>query len=113
MAWRSFAGGSSIGKVGSEGGTIEEDEEYDGAARITLERSTRFAPFAITCGVNGWMVHTRFFEQDREARVEFDAMKTALEQIVVVAVSVESLSPNDMLARVSPLLNDFVQRFPN
>jgi hypothetical protein len=114
MSWRKFAAGESIGKVGSENGTIVEDDElYAGpGARITLERSTRYGPFAITCGVYGWMVHTRFLGQEVEARVQFDAMKAALEEIASNIELVQSLPFAEMLSRISPLLQDFVERFP-
>jgi hypothetical protein len=59
--WIEFEGGSTIGEQGSENGLTLKDEEQVRGARITLERDTRIAPFAITCGIYGWMVHTRFF----------------------------------------------------
>lgn len=42
--------------IGSEGGIILQDEEYEGSCRITLERCRPYD--AITCGVYGDMVHT-------------------------------------------------------
>lgn len=68
--------------LGSEGGKILLDEDYDGCARITLEEGGGAAPFAITCGIYGWMVHTRFFGEAMEARASYDAMKPGLAQIV-------------------------------
>jgi hypothetical protein len=47
--------------TGSEGGTIVLDEEHGLGARITLEKDGAIAPFTITCGIYGWMAHTRFF----------------------------------------------------
>ena len=40
--------------IGSEGGTIIADEEYNESCRITLERCERYD--AITCGVYGSMM---------------------------------------------------------
>lgn len=48
--WQPYESGASLGAPGSEGGRIVTDEEYAGAARITLESETGVgAPFAITC----------------------------------------------------------------
>jgi hypothetical protein len=73
--WKPFDSGETIGQEGSENGTITRDEERLRGARITLERTTPTAPFAITCGVYGWMVHTRFFSIEADAIVQFEAMK--------------------------------------
>lgn len=58
------------------------DEEHTDGARITLERDGDIAPFSITCGVYGWMFHTRFFGEEAEARSQYDAMKVALSDLV-------------------------------
>ena len=78
MTWRSYENGKTVGKQGSEDGTIFRDEEHVEGSRITLERGGHVAPFAITCGIYGWMAHTRFFGSETEAQSEFDAMKEAL-----------------------------------
>jgi hypothetical protein len=76
--WSPFNGGRSLGLVGSESGVILLDDEFVGGARITMERDCKSAPFAITCGVPGWMVHTRFFPSEADAQAEYEKMKTAL-----------------------------------
>ena len=70
--WEPFDNGGTIGQEGSENGTIISDEEHLRGARITLERTTPTAPFAITCGVYGWMVHTRFVSTEAEAIAQFE-----------------------------------------
>jgi hypothetical protein len=79
-AWLPYDDGASIRDSGSEG-VILRDEEYGGGVRITLERGG-FAPFSITCGVYGWMVHTRFFSAHPEAEREYAAMQPELAAIV-------------------------------
>lgn len=105
--WRPFDSGSSVGAVGSEGGRIVLDEQHPGGARITIERGGHTAPFSITCGVYGWMVHTRFFTTEAEARDECAAMKTALSDLVVTLNGTEGdiEAAGAMCAR-------FVERFP-
>ena len=46
--WHAFEDGATIGQQGSESGEIARDEEHPLGARITLERDTPIAPFAIT-----------------------------------------------------------------
>jgi hypothetical protein len=78
MAWTSILVASGRG---SEDGVVLRDEEHDDGARITLERETRVAPFAITCGIYGWMMHTRFFGAETEAIAGYDAMRAELSDI--------------------------------
>lgn len=80
--WYAFDSGKSIGQRGSESGTIIRDEEHDDGARITLERDGQTAPFSITCGIYGWMVHTRFLGKKPEAEREFVRMRTDLTKII-------------------------------
>jgi hypothetical protein len=103
--------GSSIGEPGSEGGAIVADESHDDGARITPERSTRLAPFAITCGVSGWLVHTRFFESELEAKLQFDAMKVALARLTDGVKSPVDMQPNET-SRIGRLCQEFVEQFP-
>jgi hypothetical protein len=111
MDWREFSVGSSIGTSGSEGGTIVADESYDDEARITLERSTRQAPFAITCGVSGWLVHTCFFESEAEARSQFEAMKVALARLTKAVRSTDDTQANNT-SLIGRLCQEFAEEFP-
>lgn len=56
--WRPYAHGTTVGQRGTEKGVIVRDEQHDGGARITLERDCRNIPFAVTCAIQGWFVHT-------------------------------------------------------
>ncbi len=80
--WQAFQSGSTIGTSGSESGAIVRDDEHQLGARITLESSAAIAPFAITCGIYGWMFHTRFFSSEAEAILAFDEMKADLDRIL-------------------------------
>ncbi|MGB0064786.1 MAG: hypothetical protein WBP85_10115 [Terracidiphilus sp.] len=109
-SWQPFENGSTLGQTGSEAGTIMRDEEHVLGARISLERDTRVAPFAITCGIYGWMLHTRFFGSQQEAETQYDAMKQALAALLEAA---EKTAESDggrhvLLAGVTT----FVETFP-
>ncbi len=106
--WCSFNDGGSIGQIGSEGGRILGDEEHSGGARVTLEyvRNNRFT---ITCGIYGWMVHTRFFDSECAARMGFNETKNELAKILVL-IPIED-EANDENVRVSQdAIHDFVER---
>ena len=105
--WTAFNSGRSIGATGTEGGSIVLDDEHPRGAQITIERGGHIAPFAVTCGVYGWMVHTRYFGTEAEARTECAAMKVALSDIVnaLNGTGSDIEAPGAMCAR-------FVERFP-
>jgi hypothetical protein len=84
--WYPFENGATLGQKGSEEGIILRDEEHPQEARITLERNTRTAPFAITCGIYGCMMHTRFFSLESEATLQYEDMKIALAILLLTEV---------------------------
>jgi hypothetical protein len=116
--WCNFAQGSTIGHKGSESGLIVLDEEHPEGARISLERATSVAPFAITCGIYGWFFHTRYFSDEAEAKREYYSMKLALEQIIEglpvtsSEKSVTSSEKKDAMGRSMKAIEQFVERFP-
>src|SRR5579872_6816378 len=111
--WIEFDGGSAVGRKGSEGGTTIKDEEHSRGARITLERDTQTAPFAITCGIYGWMVHTRFFRNHVDALREYEQMKMAISAILsTIANAADDNLGGDRTGRISSEIEDFVKMFP-
>mgnify|MGYP001251445502 CR=1 FL=1 len=85
-SWEKCDAGRTIGTLGPDDGVIVLDDEHTDGARITLERDSETAPFAITCGVYGWMMHTRFLGDEAEARAEYEAMRVALSDLVRLIV---------------------------
>jgi len=83
VVWYPYESGATVGQKGSEGGVILRDEEHPQEARITLERDTKHAHFAITCGIYGCMLHTRFFKLEGEACAQYDEMKDALHTLLL------------------------------
>src|SRR5579885_2123225 len=84
VTWHAVDGGATPSTCGSEDGIVERDEEHPDGARVTLEHNGTIAPFAITCGLYGWMCHTRFFSTRDEADREFEAMKAGLAAILAL-----------------------------
>ncbi len=113
MAWQPIEDGQTIGQTGSEGGTIQHDEEYSGAARITLEQKCLRAPYAITCGIYGFLVHTRFLADEETALHALDTMKTALAAIVDLAPVIDDDPQwSEKVAAVEAAAAQFVRDFP-
>lgn len=108
--WYDYDDGYSIGTTGSDGGLILRDEEHaSGEARMTLEEDGSFAPFSITCGIYGWLVHTRFFSEESEANEEFDRMKSDLDEILQ---SLQAADRQDAIDEISEEISEFVKKFP-
>ncbi|HWA23983.1 MAG TPA: hypothetical protein VG735_16445 [Caulobacterales bacterium] len=107
--WRSIL---APGARGSEGGAMMRDDEHDYGARISLERGGANAPFAITCGIYGWMMHTRFFAAEAQADAAFGAMKAdlsaILEALPLKGEADEATKTSASMAAISA----FVDKFP-
>ena len=82
MSWHPFEDGKTLGGAGSDGGVITRDEEHGDGARVTLERDGGGAPWSITCGIYGWMTHTRLVGSGEDAEREFWEMKAELERLM-------------------------------
>jgi hypothetical protein len=111
-AWTPFEDGASIGQAGTEGGVILRDDEHPWGARITLERSADVVPFAITCGIYGWMMHTCWLPTLHQADVEFAQMRDAISAILeMIPLSGDPLADEKMRA-VGAAMDRFTLRFP-
>jgi hypothetical protein len=112
MGWGPFEGGVTVGRQGTEDGLILRDEEHEQGARITLEREGSTAPFAITCGIYGWFVHTRFFGSEGEAASEFAQMQAGLAAILALIQRTDDPKAGVQARQVADALGSFVSQFP-
>ena len=87
------------------------DEENDAGARVTLERSGRTAPFAITCGIYGWMAHTHFLGTEVEARAAFQAIKAELGRMLDLIPQNDDPDRNAKSRTIIDQLSIFVNRY--
>ena len=108
MSWYSL----ELRSVGSEGGEIVWDEEHEFGARITLEKECGKVPFAITCGVYGWMVHTRFFGEWEVAAEAYRKMKCELGELLDLLPDQEDLEEERAMEPLVKAIHDFVARNP-
>ncbi len=110
MTWRPYEDGSSLGWMGSQGGTIARDEELVGQVRLTYEVDDSRSFHALTCSVAGWLLHHRFFDNAADAHAAFEAMKPALEELRTRLSEGGPKSPADARA-AGPLLAAFLARY--
>lgn len=66
----------------SENGWIVKDEEIPGKCRITLEEDCPVAPYSITWGVYGLIVHTTWANDYQEAMAKYEGLKRVLKECV-------------------------------
>jgi hypothetical protein len=112
LIWHPFDNGTSIGNLGSENGIITRDVEHIDGARITIERDGGMVPFAITCGIYGWMVHTRFFSSEAEAQQEFDKMQVTLDEILRKIPLLEDPDLDAKIEAFKGAISNFVEQYP-
>lgn len=97
--------------MGSQGGTITRDEDFAGQLRLTYEADDSRSFHALSCGVTGWLLHHRFFDNGDEAMRAYEAMKPALEELRSQLPEGGPGSPEEA-RRGGPLLAAFMARFP-
>ncbi|MBZ0302700.1 MAG: hypothetical protein K8J31_23345 [Anaerolineae bacterium] len=112
MSWSAYDEGGTLGMTGREGGVIQVDDEYTGAARIVLEEGCLRAPFAITSAVYGYLLHTRFVADDETAQYALDEMKTALADIVDAVPIHDDADDVQAIETVQTMIEAFTRRFP-
>lgn len=111
MSWAVYESGSTIGKSGSEGGTIVCDDEHCLGARVTLERNCTAAPWCITCGMYGWFFHTRFLSEEDAVR-DYPKMKVAIDQILATVPDGGDPEAESRFGPVYDAIHQFVADFP-
>lgn len=108
-SWYAFEHGETIGRIGSENGTILLDEEYSLGARITLEQNG-YHPWSITCGIYGVMMHTTFASNEDEARKKYEAMKSDIMGFLNHIVS-NTIPEAQQLKIMSEWCDNFVEKY--
>ena len=111
MTWLPYEEGKTIGTTGSEEGVILRDEEYAGDIRITLEQGAGTIPFAITCGISGWMAHTCYCGDKDEADNVFEEMKVELTRIYDVIPYESDPDKEERRPKVIEEMQQFINRF--
>lgn len=109
--WAPYDEGRTIGLRGGEGGTIIRDEQHEAGARITLETRCLRAPVAINVVVQDWLLHTRFFLDERTAQEAYEAMKTALEKGIFPLLPAGDLSDEDADV-LNGAIAHFMEQYP-
>lgn len=90
------------------------DDEYPDGARVTLESDVPFKtpPWAITCGIYGWMVHTRWFSGEEDAQVAFAELRDGLARILSLIPYKDDPALEAGIDSVIAAISEFIDRFP-
>lgn len=104
-SWLPYHDGDTVGTQGVQGDVIVMDEAYPGGARITLKRGGQYV--SVSCDINNWINHTRFFKSVREAKREFAAMKIAMVEVIDL-ITTENIDQ----IKIWEAISNFVRRFP-
>lgn len=111
MSWEPFEDGATLGQIGSEGGEILRDDHYAMQARITLERDGAIAPYTITCGIYGWMVHSCFFADAEAATHAYALIQPELARIAELVPFTHDPEVEQKSERLIEAIELFVERF--
>ncbi|MHB2016093.1 MAG: hypothetical protein ACYCW6_04020 [Candidatus Xenobia bacterium] len=110
--WVQVEGGATIGGPGAEDGVMIKDEEHPAGARISLEKEGSNAPFIVTCGIYGWMFHTRYFDAEPDARGEYVAMRKGLTDILGMVPEPGSPDAEKKIENTQAAIAKFVEQYP-
>ncbi|GHG96262.1 hypothetical protein [Comamonas sp. JC664] len=108
--WQPYEGGSSLGWMGTQGGTIARDEALRDQLRLTYERDDSRSFHAISCSVTGWLLYHRFFDNADAAHAAFEEMKPALLDLLA-QLPEGGASPPGNARLAGPLLAAFTVRY--
>lgn len=106
--WYVFKNGESIGQSDSKSGRILRDDEHGDGVRVTLAQGAHNR-FTITCGIYGWMVHTRFFDSETAALMGFDETKEELGKILAL-IPLQDAANDENMRVAENAIADFVER---
>jgi hypothetical protein len=112
QTWSAAEGGSTLGLGGAEGGTIVRDEQHPAGLRLTLEEDPARSFYALTCGISGWLLHARFFDDEAKAQAAWDEMKPALEELATQLPTSGAKAMDEATRAAGAKLGAFVARFP-
>jgi hypothetical protein len=108
--WQPFDEGTSVGKKGSENGTIVYDLEHTGGARVTLEEKTDIAPYATTLGVYGVMFHTRFDSSKTKAEEFISHILPKIENLINLLTIPEEKQDGDWKEKFNALTQELAEQ---
>jgi hypothetical protein len=104
-SWLLYHEGNTIGTKTPLGDEILMDEIHTDGARLTIKRNSKY--ISVSCNINKWINHTRFFNTVRDAKREYIAMKPALVEITGLL-----RSPDINELKVWEAISNFVTRYP-
>lgn len=103
--WLLYKEGVTIGTQTPLGDEILMDEVHTDGARLTIKRNSKYV--SVSCSINKWIEHTRFFNTVHDAKREYRTMKPVLVEITDLLKT-----PDINQLKVWEAISNFVRRFP-
>lgn len=104
-SWLPYNDGATIGTEGPQGDVILMDDVHVDGARMTIKRGVKYV--SVSCNINNWINHTRFFDKLRDAKREAAVMK-----ISILEVTDLLKTPEINQIKIWEAISNFVRRFP-
>ena len=111
-SWGPAEAGGTLGMQGAEGGVIVRDEAHPAGLRLTLEEDASRSFHALTCGVSGWLVHRRYFDNEAQALAAWEEMKPALVALRAQLPAEGARSLSAATREAGAKLGAFLARYP-
>lgn len=111
-SWGPAEAGGTLGMQGAEGGIIVRDEAHPAGLRLTLEEDPSRSFHALTCGVAGWLVHRRYFDNEAQALAAWEEMKPALVALRAQLPMEGARSLSTATREAGAKLGAFLARYP-
>jgi len=83
--WEPFGQGKTINTKGFDDGIIFCDEVYRRHCRVTLEKETPIAPYAIIVELYGRLADITYARSEREAFEKYEKVKRNFEKLLTIA----------------------------
>ena len=117
--WHAYEGGTTIGEIGPERGTVLRDEELGDLedeeaadARITLERGrTANAGYFVTATLYGWMFHTTSAPDLETAETTYERMQGDLVRLAAMLPYEEDRDVESKARRLASEVTNFESRY--
>ena len=103
--WQPYNNGTTVGTKGPQGDVILMDETHPDGARMTIKRGIKYV--SVSCNINNWINHTRFFDKLPDAKREYILMKASILEVTELLKI-----PETNQIKIWESISNFVRRFP-
>lgn len=101
-----------VGSAGAQGGTVSRAErDPERGLALVLEEDASRGFWAVSARIDGWLLHTRFFDDGERAHAALEAMRSPLEALAATLPSGGPRPGTRDAFEAGPRLAAFTARF--